>query len=163
MLCGDLFFLPILSWIYPNQASPPTYIDTQNCESHKSMILTLQKSSHQFPALSYLEYLELCPPWKAFFSGLQDPVLSRDCFFVSGSSFQVFFASSPSLSLSLTVNLLCLARWHLQSSAFLYILSRHENLIIMIFLPPTWWLDLDLNLQACISKVPAQYPCLGVL
>lgn len=65
--------------------------------------------------------------------GSQDPVLSWDSLFVSGRSFQAFFASSPSLFLSPTVNLLCLARWHLQSSAILYILSRHENLIIMIF------------------------------
>ena len=39
------------------------------------MILTLQKSSDHFPALSYLEYLGLCPPWKAFFSGLPGPSL----------------------------------------------------------------------------------------
>ena len=43
------------------------------CESHKSMILTLQKSNDQFLVLSYLEYPELCPPWKAFFSGLPGP------------------------------------------------------------------------------------------
>ena len=66
-----------------------------SCQSHQSMILALQKSSDQFPALSYLEYLELCPSWKAFLSELSESsilsILSWDSVYVSDAPFKFLY------------------------------------------------------------------------
>ena len=69
-----------------------------SCRSHQSTILALQKSSDRFPALSYLEYLELCPSWKAFLSGLSGPnPLLRFCLCQWCSSFFTSSFFSPCL------------------------------------------------------------------
>lgn len=152
----SLFNLPQSSLTSNLHRHPP-------CESHKSMILTLQKSSDHFPALSYLEYLGLCPPWKAFFSGLPGPSLLLRfplCQWPLLPSVLCFFSFSlplsdcePTASCQVTSPELCNPIYTVQAWK-----SNHDD----FFLPPTQWLDLDLNLQPCISKVPAQYPWLSV-